>query len=191
MVRRDPEKLFPHDYLIKPFLGLIPDRLRPYHITVFRMLMTPVVLWFLYFEQYSIGVPLFLFAALTDAMDGSLARLRKQITDWGTFYDPVADKMLIGSVILLIVIQHVNPLLAVALILVELMIIVGGWYRRQRGKIHSANIWGKVKMVLEVCGVLFLLIALWGGVDLFVDLSQGTLVLAILFAVVSLLTYSL
>lgn len=191
MKPRDPNKLFLHDYLLKPLVALIPQRVKPNHVTVFRMILTPIVLWFLFFENWRVGVPLFLFAAATDAFDGSLARIRKQITQWGTFYDPIADKMLIGSVILLIVIQHVNPIIAIALIIVEMLILVGGWYRRQRGKVATANIWGKVKMFLEVCGVMFLLAALWLGVDLFVDISHGTLVLAVIFAVVSLLTYSL
>ncbi|MFH1712189.1 MAG: CDP-alcohol phosphatidyltransferase family protein [Patescibacteria group bacterium] len=191
MKTRDPNKLFPHDYLLKPLVFLIPQAVKPNHITVFRMIMTPVVLWLLLIENYQIGVPLFIFIALTDALDGSLARLRKQITAWGTFYDPVADKLLIGSVILLIVIKYVNPILAVALIAVELMIIVGGWYKRHNGAVQSANIWGKIKMFLEVCGVMFLLISLWFGADIFVDISNGTLVLAVIFAIVSLLTYSL
>lgn len=191
MRERDPAKLFPHDHILKPFIALIPSRVRPNHITVFRMVLTPIVLWLLYIGDFTIGVPLFLFAAATDAIDGSLARIRKQITEWGTFYDPLADKMLIGSIILLLVIQHVNPFLAIALIVVEMMIMFGGWYRRQRGRIKSANVWGKVKMFLEVSGVMFLLVALWLGVDIFVDISSGTLVLAVIFAVVSLLTYSL
>jgi CDP-diacylglycerol--glycerol-3-phosphate 3-phosphatidyltransferase len=188
---RDPSHLFPHDRLLRPVIGLIPEFIRPNHLTILRFLLTPVVLWLLLIERYEYGVPLFLIATLTDALDGTLARIRKQITEWGTFYDPLADKMLIGSVLLLIVIQHINPWIAAALILVELLLIIGGWYRRQRGRIKSANIWGKVKMLLQVIGVSMLLISLMFGVDLFVDLSQGTLILAILFAVISLLTYSL
>ncbi len=191
MVVRDPAKLFPHDYLLRPLVRMIPDRVMPNHLTIFRMMLTPVVLWFLYKEWYSVGVPLFLFTAITDAVDGSMARWRHQISAWGTFFDPIADKLLIGSVVLLIVIRHVNSYLALALILVELLLIIGGWYKRQQGKVGTANVWGKVKMVLQVIGVTFLLISLWHGIDLFVDLSNGTLALALVFAIVSLLTYSL
>lgn len=191
MNNRDPKVPFPHDVLFWPVLFLIPQFVRPNHVTVFRMILTPIVLITLFIENWAIGVPLFVFACFTDALDGSMARLRKQVTDWGTFYDPIADKMLIGSVVLLIVIRYVNPVIAIGIIVVELMIMVGGWYRRRRKNFQPANIWGKIKMILEFLGVLFLLISLWSGVDLFVDLSQGTLVLAIIFAIVSLLTYSL
>jgi len=191
MHERDPRKLFPHDTLMKPFVWLIPSFVHPNHLTVARMIMTPIVLWVLYVQNYRLGIPLFVLTAFTDALDGSLARIRKQITDWGTFYDPVADKLLIGSVVLLIVVQHVNPVIAFALILLELLLILGGWYGRQHGRIKSANVWGKVKMLLQFFGVFFLLIALWLGVDLFIEISNGTLILAIIFAIVSLLTYSL
>lgn len=191
MNNRDPRKLFPHDHLLKPITFLIPEAVHPNHVTVFRMILIPIVLWLLFVENWAIGIPLFIFAAFTDALDGTLARLRKRITDWGTFYDPVADKMLVGSVMLLIVIQYVNPIIAVALIAVEVMIIVGGWYRRRKKGLVSANVWGKVKMFLEVIGVTLLLFSVWFGADLFVDISQGTLVLAIIFAIASLLTYSL
>jgi len=176
---------------MKPFIWLVPHGVRPNHITIFRMILTPFVLGFLFFEDYTIGVPLFLFASATDALDGSLARIRNQVTAWGTFYDPVADKLLIGSVLVLIVIQHINPIIAAAILALEGMIILGGWYRRHEGEIGHANVWGKIKMFLETLALLFLLISLWSGVDLFVQLSNGTLLLAVVFALVALLTYSL
>lgn len=140
-------------------------------------------------QQYSIGVPFFLLVAFTDALDGSLARVRKQITEWGTFYDPVADKLLIGSVVLLIVIQHVNPWFGFVIIALEVLIILGGFLRRIDGKLVTANVFGKTKMVLQVVGVMALLIAVWLGVDLFIPFSIGTLSLAIVFAIISLFTY--
>ena len=149
MSDRDPRKLFPHDRCMRPFVWLMPSWVRPNHLTLLRIIMTPVVMWVLYSENYALGIPLFIMVAFTDALDGSMARIRKQITAWGTFYDPFADKLLIGSVILLIVIKHVNPLIAIALLLLEALLILGGWYSRQHGKIRSANIWGKIKMLLQ------------------------------------------
>lgn len=191
MTKRNPEKLFPLDHILKFFILPFPKAVKPNHLTVFRFLITPLVLWFLYVENWKIGIPLFVFASFTDALDGTMARVRKEVTKWGTFYDPVADKFLIGSVVLLIVVRYVNPLIALSIIVLELLLILGGWYRRRRHLSTQANIWGKIKMILEFVAVMFLLIALAFGVDLFVDISQGTLVLAIIFAIVSLLTYSL
>lgn len=192
MEPRDPTKLFPHDHIMRyTFNALIPRFITPNMVTVFRMICTPLVLWFLYTEQYSIGVPFFLFVAFTDAIDGSMARLRHQITDWGTFYDPVADKLLISSVVLLVVAKHVNIIFAGIIILLELLIITGGLFHKHNGRVTSANIFGKTKMFLQVLGVVFLLIALWAGFDLFIPVSVGTFSLAIVFAVISLFTYGL
>lgn len=191
MSNRDPEKLFPHDYLMKYVINLVPDFIKPNHFTIARMVLTPFVLWLLLIESYHFGVPAFILVAFTDTIDGSLARWRKQVTNWGAFYDPIADKMLIGSVVVLILIQHVNSIIAIGVILLEVLMVLGGWYKRQRGTVLHANVWGKVKMLLQFLGVLFLLMSLWLGIDLFVDISEGTLILAIIFAIIALLTYSL
>ena len=192
MESRDPTKLFPHDYLMRyTFDAIIPRFITPNMVTIFRMLCTPIVLWLLYTENYSVGVPFFLFVALTDAIDGSMARLRHQITHWGTFYDPVADKLLISSVVVLVVVKYVNVIFAGIIILPELLIVIGGLMHRRQGLVTSANIYGKTKMFLQVMGVVFLLIALWAGFDLFIPVSVGTLSLAIVFAIISLFTYGL
>ena len=188
----DPHKVQRHDYLLKYTLfPFIPRFIKPNHFTVLRLLLTPAVLILLVYEIYAWGVPLFFIAAFTDMIDGSLARLRRQITDWGTFYDPVADKLLIGTVAILIVAQHINVWLALIIIGLDALLIVGGFMRKRDGQVMSANGWGKMKMVLQVAGVMALLIALWLGVDLFIPFSIGTFSLAIVFAVISLFTYGL
>jgi CDP-diacylglycerol--glycerol-3-phosphate 3-phosphatidyltransferase len=164
--------LYPSDRLfaatIDPF---VPRGVKPNHLTVLRMLL----------------IPLFLFAALTDWFDGSLARVRRQVTEWGIIYDPLVDKLLIGSVLFVIVLDHINFTLGVALLVVEAFMIAAGWYRNMTsGRIEPANIWGKVKMVAEVCGIMLLLMALWLKMNLLVDLSTGTLGLALTFAIVSI-----
>ncbi len=192
MNQRDPSKLFPHDYLMRyTIVPLVPRFITPNMVTILRFICIPFVLYFLAIEKYSVGVPFFLIVAFTDALDGSLARIRNQITEWGTFYDPVADKILIASDVLLVVVKHVNLVFGLIIVFLELLIIVGGYIQKSRGKVMSANIFGKTKMVLQVTGVGFLLIALWAGYDLFIPVSIGTLSLAIVFAVISLFTYGL
>lgn len=171
--------------LMRTVVRFIPKSVKPNHVTVARMLMTPFVVIFLMYEWYPAGVTLFLIAAFTDALDGSLARIRKQITEWGIVFDPIADKLLIGSVLFVIVLKHINFMLGVALIGIEIAIVFGGWWHKSRGHIEPANVWGKIKMVTEVIGILLLLIALWSGIDLLVDISIGTLVVALVVAIVS------
>ncbi|PJA47507.1 hypothetical protein CO172_01075 [Candidatus Uhrbacteria bacterium CG_4_9_14_3_um_filter_36_7] len=191
--QRDPKKPYPHDYILKySILPLIPRWILPNHFTILRFILTPIVFWLLITQNYTMAIPFFLFTAFTDAIDGSLARVRHQITNWGTFYDPVADKILISGSVLLIVFQHINPYFALLIILVELLIVSGAILRRKQDKrIISANIFGKTKMVLQVAAVTFLLIAIWAGADLFINVSVATFSLAITFAILSLFSYGL
>lgn len=183
-------RYFPHDRLFeKTILRLIPRRVHPNHVTILRFILIPFVLYFLLLGDWRLALGSFLVAALTDAIDGSLARTRKQITMWGTVADPVADKLLIGSVVVLFVAKEVNPLFALMIVFIEMLIVFGAFQRRRRGLLVSANDYGKLKMLFQVLGVTILLVAKLVGFQLAVPFAIGTFSIAIIFAIVSLLTY--
>ena len=185
-------RLYWHDRILaKTLIPLIPRDVRPNHFTILRVLITPLICYYMWFGIYDLALTLFLFAALTDILDGVLARVRKQITAWGTVADPAADKLLIGSVVLIFVTKEINMTFAVVIIVIEILIILSGLARKGRGESVSANWFGKWKMVLQVTGVAGLLVARLSGVHFFVPFSIGTFGLAIVFAVISLLTYGL
>lgn len=189
---RDPTKLYPFDYVLRyTVLPLIPRWILPNHVTFLRMLCVPPVAFLLAAENYSVGIPVFVLVAFTDAVDGALARVRHQITDWGTFYDPVADKLLISVAVIIIVMKHINPVFGLLMIGIEAAIGIGGFINRRHGISRSANVWGKIKMFLQFLGVTLLMLAVWSGAQLFVPFSVGLLSLAIVFAVISLYTYGL
>lgn len=184
-------RLYPHDHLFAwTLVPITPRWIRPNHLTVLRMILIPFVLYTLWIESWYWALGLFLFAALTDAWDGSLARLRKQITLWGTMADPVADKLLIGTVAILFVAREVNVVFAITIVLIELMLVAGAYIRKRQGRYTSANNYGKLKMFLQVFGVSLLLVAKLFGVEMAVPVAVGTLSLAIVLAIVSLITYT-
>lgn len=193
MMTNETAKLYPHDHILKwTILQLIPKWITPNHVTIFRFIATPAVLVLLVLENYVWGVPAFIFVAFTDAIDGSLARTRKQITLWGTFYDPVADKILIGLVILFVVIKYINIWFALAIILIELMIAAGAFYRRAKKTFFvAANGFGKTKMFLQVVGVGALLVSVWFGSVIFMNIALGAFAMAIVFGLISLFTYGI
>lgn len=185
-------RLFPHDKVFrKIIIPLIPVSVLPNHITILRFFLIPFVLWLLWMHLWVAALGAFLFAAFTDALDGSLARVRKQITEWGTIADPIADKLLIGSVVVLFVAREINPLFSILIVMIELMIVCGALMRRHRGHLVSANEFGKLKMLCQVIGVSLLLIAKIEGLQLAVPFAVGTFSIAIVFAIVSLLTYGI
>ncbi len=186
------DKIFFHDrVLAATILKLIPARVLPNHITVFRFMATPIVIFLMISEKYYIGLWAFLLTAFTDAIDGSLARTRNQITDWGKIYDPLADKILIGSMVFVIVLRYIDFWTAVIIISIEIIFIIAACIRRKSGREVQANIWGKIKMMLQVVGVAILLLAVVFDLANLLPLASKTLYLAIAFAIVSLLTHGI
>jgi CDP-diacylglycerol--glycerol-3-phosphate 3-phosphatidyltransferase len=189
---RDLTKLYPHDYVMKVLiLPLIPKIVQPNHVTVLRFLLTPVVLWLLFTEQYAWGVPVFIFAAATDAIDGSLARVRKQVTPWGIFFDPIADKLLIGSVAMLVALQHFHPVIVLFALVLDMLPSLRWASTRYVGTVMAANVWGKVKMFLQFSSLTLLLLGILFDLPILIELGEWVLVVSLLFASVAVVTYSL
>lgn len=187
-----PPKLFFFDKVFnKTILRLIPKKVRPNYVTVLRFLLVPWVAFFLWQGNYWIGLVLFLIAALTDAIDGALARTRDQITAWGKMYDPLADKLLICTTVFILVLKYVDFFAAWIIIILESIIITAALFKKQSvGEVQS-NFWGKVKMLLQVAGVVFLLLSLVFNLESLLPVSRGTFYVSIAFAIISLFTYSI
>ena len=173
------------------FLRFIPAVIIPNYITVLRFLMTPVVLYFLFIGKYEIGVPLFVIAAATDAIDGSLARVRKQITPWGIFFDPIADKLLVGSVALLVALQYFNPLTVFAALVLDMLPSLRWASTRYVGTVMAANFWGKAKMFLQFCSITLLLLGILFSLPILIMVGELVLLVSLAFAIAAVITYSL
>jgi len=172
----------------KTVLKLFPKFVRPNHITVFRFISIPFVLFFLLHKDYDLGFALFALSALSDAVDGAMARTRNQITDWGIVFDPLADKLLIGSVGFIVISRLISLPLALAIVFIEILLIISAYFRF-KGEIVPAKLVGKIKMILQSFGVGFLLIFLAVGHPWLIIFATYTLYLAIVFAILSLLVY--
>lgn len=181
-------KLAPYDKVIKYILPIIPKSLKPNHLTFVRLIFTPVLIVWLVAGEYTISLILFIVLALTDMFDGSMARLRNQITDWGKIWDPIADKLLIGSVVAILLLQ-VNLTLTVLLLAFDLAFIIGGTFQKMRVKDIDiqANIWGKIKMNLHCFGAGFLILGSFMQFEQMVFFAQILFYLSLFFALISLI----
>lgn len=185
-------QLYPHDYVMRAvILPFIPDFVQPNHVTVARLLLTPVVLWLLWNGMYLWAVPLFILTAFTDMIDGSLARVRGKITPWGIFFDPVADKLLVGSVALVVGLQHYHPWLVFFAIFLDTLPSLRWASQKHAGGVMMANMWGKTKMVLQCFSLIFLLLGLTLSLPVLIAAGEVTLGVSIVFAIVAIITYSL
>ena len=178
--------------LAKVFLPLFPKQIKPNHISVARIFLTPLVIWLFWKESYLWGGALFLFASFTDALDGAMARTRNQVTNLGKMLDPLADKILICTVVYILVLKYLDVYTAWVIIVLEIIIIAAALIKYKRGDHHlQANSWGKIKMILQVLGVIVLLLSITFNLEQLLPISKGTFYLAIVFGILSLFTYSI
>jgi CDP-diacylglycerol---glycerol-3-phosphate 3-phosphatidyltransferase len=130
----------------------------PNSITLSRLLGLPVVVYCLYSNSLTvrwIGVAVFLVAALTDWLDGYLARKLDLVTDLGKFLDPLVDKLLILIPLLILIDLHLVPAIGVCLILARELTIAG--WRVGQSQISGANIWGKLKTVSQIIAIAMII----------------------------------
>ena len=125
----------------------------PNVLTVLRIVLVVPVAYFLFHSNYLYGLSLFLFAGLSDAVDGFLARRFSWTSDFGAWADPLADKVIVGVVFVVLAIQAHIPIWLVTLAIGrDLVILCGaGIYRRIFGEIDIApTILSKINTVVQI-----------------------------------------
>ena len=139
----------------------------PNKLTILRILLVPimVIIPFLNIKGDFLGIPItyliieaiFIIASITDKLDGYIARSKNQITTFGKFLDPIADKILVvTAMIMLVEFGHLPAWIPIIVIFREF--VVSG-YRliavQQNGNVIAANIWGKMKTVTQMLAISF------------------------------------
>jgi CDP-diacylglycerol--glycerol-3-phosphate 3-phosphatidyltransferase len=130
----------------------------PNLITFSRLSVVPFLLYLLHHPTPSrcwISVILFAIAAATDWLDGYLARKLNQVTDLGKFLDPLVDKLLVLAPLLALIELDSIPAWGVFLILARELTIAG--WRVNQTQVSGANIWGKLKTVVQIVAICFLI----------------------------------
>ena len=133
-------------------------------LTVFRIILVPVMMLVpvLGLNQELWGIPLtyliidliFIIASITDKLDGYIARSRNQITTFGKFLDPIADKILVIVAMLMLVGSGKIPYWIPAIVVIREFMVSG--YRlvavQKNGNVIAASIWGKIKTATQMVG---------------------------------------
>ncbi|MBQ1250651.1 MAG: CDP-diacylglycerol--glycerol-3-phosphate 3-phosphatidyltransferase [Clostridia bacterium] len=130
-------------------------------ITLARIAMIPVFMYCAISDGAQgnwIALAIFAFASLTDCVDGYIARKYNQITDFGKLVDPLADKLLVMSALLILLEQGVIPSWACILILAREFIVSSlRSIAASKGVVLAASWWGKVKTVSQLVCVIYLM----------------------------------
>ena len=180
----------------------------PNKLTVLRMILVPffvlALLW-PFPHHYLIALIIFGAASYTDHMDGMLARKHNQITDFGKFMDPLADKILVISALVCFVSLGLCDVWLVLLIIArEFMVTSIRLVAAGKGSVIAANNWGKAKTVSQIVAICVILLLQYigelGGLGLvgfvteemavlFWGIGEVFLAIATFFAVLSGLIY--
>jgi cardiolipin synthase len=152
----------------------------PNLLTATRLLLTPFVAWRLAVHDVQGAFWLFAAAALTDLLDGNLARLLNQRSVLGAWLDPIADKVMLLTTLSMLCLTDLLPMWLLWVVLVRDLVILAGaeGYRRLTGGLDvRPTLSGKLAIALEFLLVSFTLadLALHLGLDHFIEpFAQAT-----------------
>lgn len=138
-------------------------------LTIFRIILVPImaIIPYLNLQGDFMGLPLtyfwmlviFIVASITDKLDGYIARSRNQVTTFGKFLDPLADKILVLTAMVLLVELGKIPAWIPAIVLAREFLVSG--YRliavEKGGQVIAASIWGKLKTVTQMLAIILIM----------------------------------
>ena len=157
----------------------------PNKLTIFRIILVPimVIIPFLGIDEKCMGIPvqwliidlLFVIASITDKLDGYLARKNNQITTFGKFLDPLADKILVLAAMTMLVEMTKLPAWIPIIVLTREFMVSG--YRlvavEKGGKVIAASKWGKLKTVTQMIAIILAFVDLNPFGECFSGTLQG------------------
>lgn len=176
--------------LARTVLPFIPHRVTPNMVSWSRIVSLPFIFWLLYTERYYPGSVLFTLAALTDALDGAMARTRDQVTETGKILDAVADRGLIAVAVLLLIPPLFGWTIVFVLAALELLNGIAAYRaRRLLGYNPGANWAGKAKMATQSVAIIALIVGLFLSAERMVLVSYVLLVSSLGFALIQSFAY--
>lgn len=135
-------------------------------LTIFRILLVPVFVVFLLIDSIAlkfISCGIFVIASLTDMLDGYLARSRNEVTEFGKFADPIADKILVISAYLcLIELGTIGAWVPIITLFREFIISGIRMTAATKNVVIAADKLGKIKTVLQMISIVMLILGVCG-----------------------------
>lgn len=164
----------------------------PNTLTVLRVIMIPFFVLFMLGDITSvdkyIALGIFIAASLTDTLDGYLARKNNQVTNFGKFMDPLADKLLVcAAMICLMDLDRLPSWIVIIIISREFIISGFRLIASDNGVVIAASYWGKFKTTFQMLMVIVLILNI--QMPFFQILGMILTYVALILTVVSLIDY--
>lgn len=173
----------------------------PNKLTVFRILLVPVIVFVIlsnyisldYQTRRYIATFIFIFASITDAVDGYIARKYNLQTNFGKFMDPLADKILVISIMIALMILpdsivQLNAWVVIIIISREFFITGFRILAAEQNIVISAGFWGKIKTIVQMLMVILLLLNI-NNIFL-IYLSKILIFLSVILTIISAVDYT-
>ncbi len=146
----------------------------PNKLTLLRMILVPVVVVLIMVEfphSWLVGGIVFGIASITDALDGKIARKRGLVTDFGKLMDPIADKLLVISAFVCFITIETpgawiegpicSPWVVIIILAREFLVTSARMIYAERGIVIAANIWGKLKTVIQITAIVTIFVFMY------------------------------
>lgn len=162
-------------------------------LTIIRIILVPIMVIIPFFgiQGDILGIPItyilmnaiFILASITDKLDGYIARKRNEITTFGKFADPLADKILVLTAMMMLVEFDKLPAWIPVIVITREFIVSG--YRllavEKGGKVIAASIWGKIKTATQMVAIILAFVDINAFGEIFTgSLTGGAFVLNLL-----------
>ncbi len=151
----------------------------PNRLTLFRIALVPLLclIWLFPYAAFGIDlgyftignvtlpylniivIAIFVIASFTDFLDGHLARKNNMVTTFGKFADPIADKLLVNMMLIILTHKHMMPVVCCILMILRDIVVDGcRMMASQKGVVVSAGMLGKLKTVLQMISIVLILL---------------------------------
>ncbi|MHB8962298.1 MAG: CDP-diacylglycerol--glycerol-3-phosphate 3-phosphatidyltransferase [Saccharofermentanales bacterium] len=182
----------------------------PNKLTFMRIILVPFILlfmlpftrlapesaWNAFVNSYGmlVATVLFLIASVTDTMDGQIARKRGIITTMGKFLDPIADKLLVASVLIALVqLNRISAYVAIIIICREFIVTGVRLLAADKNVVIAASNLGKLKTVIQIIAIIAIMIESqmnimfpqWAFLSYTVWFTEGLMWIAVILTIVS------
>lgn len=163
-------------------------------LTTIRIFLVPIFLVFIAVKDIPYGkviaTAVFIIAALTDKLDGYIARSRNQVTRFGKFMDPLADKLLVTAALISLVDFHLlQAWIAVIIIAREFAVTGLRSIAAAEGIVIAASWWGKIKTVIQIIAIILALVNLNYSTELFTISTNIAMYAAAIITIISGVDY--
>lgn len=135
---------------------LNPLRSAPNLLTLIRICLAPFLVAAILEGHYVLSFVLFVAAGLTDALDGTLARVLRQRSTFGAYLDPVADKLLLSTLFLVLLYKGLMPMRVTVLVFgrdVGILLVSALLYAAVGRREFNPSIWGKANTLAQISAV--------------------------------------